>query len=425
MIRDIERHVLNLRYLPNKHIIMLGSSGYGKTFSANQEVAHRIRDGDRIVVLDNSGSYTLEELARAGNVFGEHFYYCKADEEQFVFSVYSDNIVGTLTDALVEAFEIKSYNQETLLEECCEDLLENRGKFSFRELFKKLEERQWEYQTGEREGISDVIKNVNYLLNKFRCLRNNDNLIFMECGILERSEKEEAVTILQLSDFSGQQKRRISVFMLSLIWINAKCKGKHSDPGKYDAVLIDEFQHFPLAVDSSLTAILREGRKYNFSAIVCSQYLSDRKQAELSCLMQAGTVLLFRPTENEVKLLCKLFGLGEVQTWKRILIGLDIGEAILIGAYSLGNGKVLNRPLIVRFEDDADSLEKQETQQAQAELEVSESPKAREVMKVSESQQVQEKLKTPEVKKRKKSIIYVGQKIKPQEENQVVVQRRE
>ena len=58
MIYDMERHLINLRYLPNKHFIMLGDSGYGKSFSANQEVAHRIRDGDKIAILDVSGSYT-------------------------------------------------------------------------------------------------------------------------------------------------------------------------------------------------------------------------------------------------------------------------------------------------------------------------------------------------------------------------------
>lgn len=390
MIYDIERHLINLRYLPNKHFIMLGDSGYGKSFSANQEVAHRIRDGDKIAILDVSGSYTKEELARAGNVFGEHLCYCRADEEQFVFYMYSKDSVRTLTDALVEAFEIGSYNQETLLEECCEDLLEKAGKFTFIELFKKLEERQCQYQTGERDVAPDAIKNVHYLLNKFRCLRNIDNLIFIEG--LGRAE-ENAVTILQLSDFSGQQKRRLSVFLLSLIWTNAKCKGKRSDPGKYDAVLIDEFQHFSMTEDSSFAAILREGRKYNFSAIVCSQYLSDRKQSELSCLLQAGTALLFRPAGNEVKLLCKLFGLGEVQTWKRILFGLDVGEAVLVGAYGLGNGRVLKKPLLVKIEEDVEPLKVQKHHNSQVELEV------------PGPEQPQSGVREPEPKQFKKDII--------------------
>ena len=186
------------------------------------------------------------------------------------------------------------------------------------------------------------------------------------------------------------------MFLLSLIWVNAKCKGKRSDPGKYDAVLLDEFQHFPLTEDSSLAAILREGRKYDFSAIVCSQYLSDRKQSELSCLLQAGTALLFRPAGNEVKLLCKLFGLGEVQTWKRILLGLDVGEAVLVGAYGLGNGRVLKKPLICKVEEDVEPLKVQKHHNSQVELEV------------PEPEQPQSEVESPEPKRFKKDIISIS-----------------
>ena len=358
MVRDVEGYrKVHLLYKPNKHIMILGKSGYGKTFAANRDAVHRIRDGDKVIILDFTGSYTKEELARAGSVFGNHIVYHKVNEDRFMFPVYLEDISGALTDALIEAFGITSYTQQMILAECCEELIEDTGVFTFMDLFKKLEERQHICQT-EDEGLPDMHKNTGYLLNKFRQVRNINNIIFLEHGACDPLEQQrEPVTVLQLSDFSEQQKRQLSVFLLSLIWTNARYRGKHRELDGFDAVLIDEFQHFPLTEDSSFNAILREGRKYEFSAILCSQFLSDHKKTELSALTQAGTVLLFRPTENEIKLLISLFDLGEFQTWKKILLGLDIGEAVLIGSYRLDNGRELNKPLIVTIEDEEEPLD--------------------------------------------------------------------
>lgn len=370
-MRDMEGHKVKLLYNPNRHLVILGGSGYGKTFAANRNVLYRIRDGDSVIIMDISGSYTAEELERSGNVFGNHICYYQADVDEIEFPVCLDDVPGALVDALIEGFGIQSYNQETILTECCEKILEDTGSFTFMKLFQMLGEYQHRCQEEGCNGFPDMLKNVGYLLNKFRSVRKMDNIVFRGHRTCEKTgEQKEAVTILQLSNFSEKQRQVLSVFFLSLLWLNAKCKGKRSDPGKYDAVLIDEFQHFPMTEDSSFAAILREGRKYNFSAIVCSQYLSDRKQSELSCLLQAGTALLFRPAGNEVKLLCKLFGLGEVQTWKRILLGLDVGEAVLVGAYELGNGRVLKKPLIVEIEEDVEPLKVQKHHNSQIELEV-------------------------------------------------------
>ncbi|HBI62925.1 MAG TPA: hypothetical protein DDY31_17260 [Lachnospiraceae bacterium] len=443
-MRDMEGHKVKLLYNPNKHLVILGGSGYGKTFAANRDVLYRIQNGDRVIILDTSGSYTAEELTRSGNIFGNHIRYYQTDVDGIEFPVYLEDVPRALVDALIEGFNIKSYNQETILEECCEEIIKDTGSFTFMKLFNKLEEHQHEYQVEGCDGLPDMLKNIGFLLNKFRPVKKLDNVTFLDHKMCESMKEKKEVTVLQLSNLSEKQKKVLSVFFLSLLWLNAKHRGAHKGQEGYDVVLVDEFQHFPMDDDGTLVAILREGRKYNFSAILCSQYLSDRRKSELSALIQAGTVLLFHPTGNEVKLLINLFGLGEIPTWKRILLGLDVGEAVLVGSYRLDNGRALKQPLIVRIEDDVEPLETQEyhnfkdefvepvPQQSQGELEVPEYPKARDVMKAHESQQdmeelkplepkqfkaesevpefqqAQENLKTPDVKKRKKTIKFIS-----------------
>lgn len=404
-MRDMEGHKVKLLYNPNKHLVILGGSGYGKTFAANRDVLYRIRDGDRVVILDISGSYTAEELTRSGNVFGNHICYYQADVDEIEFPVYPEDISGALVDALVEGFHIQSCNQETILTECCEKILEDTGRFTFMKLFHMLEEYQHGYQEEGCNGLPDMLKNVGYLLNKFRSVRKMDNIVFRSHKTCEKTKgQKEAVTIFQLSDFSQNQKKVLSVFFLSLLWINARHRRTHRELGGYDVVLIDEFQHFPMNDDGTLVTILREGRKCNFSAILCSQYLSDRKKSELSALTQAGTVLLFHPAGNEVKLLINLFGLGEIPTWKKILLALEVGDAVLVGSYRLDNGRALKQPLIVRCEDGVESLETQDHHNLEAGLGVSESQQAQKELEASEHKepgaselhQTQDELKAPE-----------------------------
>lgn len=353
MLKDLEGHEVQLAYIPNRHMILLGKSGYGKTYGANREAAHRIRDGDKIAILDVSGSYTKEELKRAGNVFGNHICYRRMNEDTVVFPVYSDNFSGTIIEALIEAFEITSYNQEKILSESCEEIVEDTGVFTFMDLFGKLKEHQSECQIGEDEGVPDMFKNTGYLLNKLRSVRNIDNITFVGHDGCGQKEKQVApVTVFQLSDLPGTQRKRLSSFLLSLLWANARYRNNHKQMDGFDAVLIDEFQHFPLTEDSSFNAILREGRKCGFSAILCTQYLNDHGKTELSALTQAGTILLFRPTEKEVKLVLDLFDLEEFKKWKKILLGLNVGQAILVGSYKLDNGRELGKPIIVNIEDD-------------------------------------------------------------------------
>ena len=107
MLRDPVGYRITPLYTPNRHLVILGKSGFGKTFAANRDAAHRIRDGDKVIILDITGSYTKEELARAGNVFGDNINYYEADEDEFMFPVCQEDAPGELTDALVEAVIIR------------------------------------------------------------------------------------------------------------------------------------------------------------------------------------------------------------------------------------------------------------------------------------------------------------------------------
>ena len=56
-------HLLNT---PNAHELYLGKSGSGKTWAICRRVEELYSFGKKILILDYSGSYTVEELEKSG-----------------------------------------------------------------------------------------------------------------------------------------------------------------------------------------------------------------------------------------------------------------------------------------------------------------------------------------------------------------------
>lgn len=356
MYKDLESHKISLRYEPNKHILFLGKSGTGKSYAATREIQQRVKEGNRVIILDVAASYTRNELKKSGNVLGTDFAYLQMDQDQISFPVWSDDPAKAVSDAISEAFEICSYIQKKILNQICTEMFDKIGVFNFMDLHEKLEAGYSRYQSGTSDESSDTGRNFGLLLNRLYPLEGIGNISLCP-GECLYGEKEKPVTVMQLSDFSVLQKRRLSSFFLSVIWANAQYRGKHEGVAGFDVVVLDEFQHLSLSESGSFNAVLREGRKFDFSAILCTQFLEGYGQNELGSLTQVGTVLLFRPTESGVKQTLDLFELGDRRKWRNILLNLKIGQAVLVGAYAIEGGRKCNTPIIVAVADDGETVD--------------------------------------------------------------------
>lgn len=161
------------------------------------------------------------------------------------------------------------------------------------------------------------------------------------------NRKYKPVTIIQISEFPELQKRFLTVLLAELIW---KEMIRNKENKRFDVLVFDEFQFMTVKPGSALSQLLREGRKYELSVILSSQFVSNYETEELNTLFQVGNIIIFKLTENDMIFSARIIDPENVQEWRRILMGLHIGEAILKGNYTINSGNVLlNRPIICKI----------------------------------------------------------------------------
>lgn len=64
MIRDLEKNQIGLQEGANRHCLLLGKSGCGKTWSCYRMLEATLDQGKTCLVFDYSGSFTSKELIK-------------------------------------------------------------------------------------------------------------------------------------------------------------------------------------------------------------------------------------------------------------------------------------------------------------------------------------------------------------------------
>lgn len=186
------------------------------------------------------------------------------------------------------------------------------------------------------------MKNVGHLLTRIAPYEDIQEVRIIKADERNVHRAVRSVTILQLSDYPELQRKFLTSFLTELFWQEVR-EGKK----RADIVLFDEFQNLSLKPGSALSAILREGRKFDLAAYLSSQFLGNYDKEAVDTLMQAGNMMLFRPVPRDVKYVADMIDPGNRQEWVKILGSLQVGQAVLKGRYSLNqNRKECEIPII-------------------------------------------------------------------------------
>lgn len=340
MLKDREGHRVRLAEIPNGHTLVLGDSGYGKTFYCTQRLTEVLAMGGNALVIDYSNSYSKEELEK--HQVGVQVRVMNPCEEDVDFAVPADpaRAVDLITKAIESAIGIRSYVQKAHLRDCCRQVLAADDRFSFPKLIAVLEEKLWEAKV--TPGESDTGKDLEKLLTRISKMQMLDKF-FLRVG--PEDHIQEGVTILQLSDIPREYQNEVVSLCMNLLWEDTR--SRKGNP-RYRTILLDEIQNLDLKKGSTLYSFLREGRKFGVRLILSTQHIQDYNTAERETLMQAGTLMFFRPTVKGGKRIEAILSQVCEGDWCKLILTLEIGQAILYGNYYLNDNKyVSSRPLIV------------------------------------------------------------------------------
>lgn len=361
-MKDLEGNTIKVLETMNQHYLVLGKPGAGKTYWSMKNMEKSVEAGNRITVLDFSGSYNEEEISKSRPSLFEKIHFVGAKDSDGINwknNYQSDPLFcDDVTDSIIKILDIKSYFQKKLLREAVEMQLIGFPNFSFPMLVFTLEimlglveEKKIVTESMKKmvaiikskERTEDDMKNIERLLARLAPYEHIYNFGIKK----EVKEEEKLITVIQLNEMALQKKKFLTSFILEMLWNELKFD---QEKRHCDVLVLDEFQFLPFSEDAALTNLLREARRFGLKIILISQFISNYSRAEISALMQVGQKLFFRPAESELEFTASLVATKHKKEWVDLLDGLSRGEAVFKGAYELNdNGSVHTNPLVCRI----------------------------------------------------------------------------
>lgn len=312
---------------PNRHIVMSGISGSGKSVRIANIEKRAIASGETVLALDLNGTHEVET------------------ETDVVFiSAQKDGInIKILDTSFVEKGEETPAN---LIEFAMEILCPRSMRGSC-----QLE--------AVREAIKYAIKNRRLYSSEMEAIKfwleSQDNLAskgayhylcdILDSEIFRRSDKciqSGKMNIISLKGVNPKTQNRIVEILLKVLWKQLRIRGKciHNI-----TLEIDEFQNLDIDKSTILFQLLSEARKYGLRLILSTQTLTIFSRQQLAIINQAAVKLFFQQAASDLKKVADLIDSAHRDRWIDELRRLKVGQAITVGELELA-GRSLSRPII-------------------------------------------------------------------------------
>lgn len=307
----------------NGHAILTGMSGMGKTYALTRLLEEAAKNKKRILILDYSGSFSVFELEDKKFKIEGTIERVVVGRDKVVFPILdlvSDDVRHRfLADILNDIAEITGRVEKKMLSKELASIAD-QNIISFGDIEKVIEKAIESYYSDERMDMSNKMEKI---YTKLGPIFDYANIEF--CTALPEDNISPTVRIVEMDELPDECKRMIAKLYMACIW--QQVKRRHSS---VDVLVLDELQNLRVKENTAFASLLREGRKYNLSVYMASQYY-PRELAEL--LEQASHRIVFRPVNSEVKNMAKVLFGDEYQKKISIIRNLKKGQAIYQGYY--------------------------------------------------------------------------------------------
>lgn len=169
----------------------------------------------------------------------------------------------------------------------------------------------------------------------------------LKCGVFRRSSKaiqQGMINVISLENLPPSLQTACAEIFLNVFWKQIRENKYLREPV---TIVIDEFQNLSVKKRSTLTDILREGRKYKLDLLLSTQSLAVFSSDTIAALNQAATRLYFRPSLSDVRKTAAEIDSQNQERWTLILKRLKVGEALSVGDFCI-NGRTVSKPIITK-----------------------------------------------------------------------------
>lgn len=329
--------------MPNRHILVFGASGTGKTYTIQALLCELGKRGQNSLIVDYTNGFTnkqlepvtIEKLNPKQHVIRKEPLAINPFRRQSDFiddTEFEEDPVNTaqrVSGVFSEVYQLGDQQKSALYSAIRDGIAQEGNNFNLVKLIDRLSVIR---DTGGPTAASaaSVISKIQPFvdMNPF----GKEDINSWERFFADSSSK---CHIIQLAGFMKDMARLITEFTLIDLYWYCRARGSKDDA---KVVVLDEIQNLDHRLESPLGQFLTEGRKFGISLILATQTLSNLEKDERDRLFQASHKLFFRPADTEIKsfahILADATGVG-IENWVERLSLLKRGEC-----YSLGN--VLN-----------------------------------------------------------------------------------
>lgn len=330
--------------LANRHMLISGKSGQGKTYFMQCILLEKSRLGIPSIVVDYTDGFLPAQL-----------------EPKFVEHL-GDKIVQRVVTT--EKFPINPFRKNIKnlggieVEETSIDIAE-RIKGVFSSVYTSLGVQQLNaIYEAVLEGVEKYDQNMN--LDKLKKLLEESNSRYAATALsqirpfIDRNPFDHEQTmnwndilnsdghvyIIQLVGYSRDVQMLITEFILWDLWDYSERHGSKDNP---IPVVLDESQNLDHTRNAPTARILTEGRKFGWSAWTATQFLrSQLSRDELSRLQNASQKVYFAPPEEEISYIASTFSResSERKYWEEKLSSLKKGQCIVYAPVMKSNGEL-------------------------------------------------------------------------------------
>lgn len=337
--------------LQNRHLLIFGASGSGKTYAIQCLLAELARHHQNSLIVDYTDGFLPEHLEP---IFIEQ----TAQETHLVvtdplpinpFRFQTQTIAGKIIKE--GPFKVASRIASVF-----NSVYSTIGEQQNAELVNTIEAG---LEADENYDLEALLKDLNEKGDVARALANKITP-FIKTQPFVKGESdswkaifikhEGKVHILQLATVSRDVQQLITEFTLWDLYDFASSNGNKNLPLP---IVLDEVQNLDHRKDSPLEKVLREGRKFGISLILATQTLSNFEAQERDRLFQAAHKLFFAPADTEIKRFADIlrdnFPTASKDEWTQRLSRLQKGECLSIGPVMNADGKLVNRVLQLKI----------------------------------------------------------------------------
>lgn len=149
-------------------------------------------------------------------------------------------------------------------------------------------------------------------------------------------DSNNGVTVIQLEGYDQDEiKKLLAEFILWDLWYYSLSGSE----GRPMPVILDEAQNLSFRKGSPSEKILREGRKFGWSAWFATQSFSNFDKEELAILDNAATKIYFAPADSELKVIANRIGAVSLED----LRSLKKAHCLAVGQYKINAEELGNQ----------------------------------------------------------------------------------